>query len=118
MNWLYYLAEANIYLGIFYLAYCLFLNRDTHYQLSRAYLITCCVVSFMLPVLQIGALRPVKAETQTPLTFAMPEPVNAIAPVHLQPQAHAQVTAAQTPLVHTATTPVAMRHVTLQDILL
>jgi hypothetical protein len=59
MNWLYYLAEANIYLGVFYIAYCLLLNRGTHYQLSRAYLVVSCIVSFILPVVQIGALRPV-----------------------------------------------------------
>ncbi len=60
MNWLYYLAEANIYLGVFYLAYCLFLNRNTHYQLSRAYLIFSCIAAFILPVLQVGVLRPIK----------------------------------------------------------
>lgn len=60
MNWLHYLVEANIYLVIFYLTYCIFLNRDTHYQLSRFYLIFSCIVSFILPVLQISTLRPVK----------------------------------------------------------
>jgi hypothetical protein len=60
MNWLYYLAEANLYLGVFYLAYCLFLNRNTHYQLSRTYLVFICIISFILPVLQVGALRPVR----------------------------------------------------------
>ncbi len=60
MNWLYYLAEANIYLAVFYLTYCIFLNRDTHYQLSRSYLIFSCIVSFILPVLQIGVLKPAK----------------------------------------------------------
>lgn len=58
MNWLYYLAEANIYLSVFYLAYCLFLSKETHYQLNRAYLLFSCIVSFLLPVLQIGALKP------------------------------------------------------------
>lgn len=58
MNWLHYLAEANVYIAIFYLAYCLFLGRNTHYQLSRAYLMLACVISFVLPVLQLGFLRP------------------------------------------------------------
>ncbi len=49
MNWLYYLAEANLYLGVFYLAYCLFLTKETYYQLTRAYLLFACVVSFILP---------------------------------------------------------------------
>ena len=35
MNWLHYLLEANIYLGVFYMAYCLFLNKETHYLLNR-----------------------------------------------------------------------------------
>ncbi|TWI94772.1 TonB family protein [Mucilaginibacter frigoritolerans] len=61
MNWLYYLAEANAYLAVFYLAYCLLLKRNTHYQLSRAYLIFSCIAAFILPVLQLGALRPVKS---------------------------------------------------------
>jgi hypothetical protein len=70
MNWLYYLAEANIYLGVFYLAYCLFLNRDTHYQLNRAYLIFSCIVSFILPVLQIGVLTVKPAEHVNTINYA------------------------------------------------
>ena len=58
MNWLYYLAEANLYLCVFYVAYCIFLVRETHYQLNRAYLLLSCVAAFVLPVLQISALRP------------------------------------------------------------
>ncbi|MDP9080246.1 MAG: M56 family metallopeptidase [Bacteroidota bacterium] len=76
MNMLYYLAEANLYLGVFYLAYCLFLNRNTHYQLSRGYLIFSCVVAFILPLVQVSALRSVKPvepeRTLSPVTFATP----------------------------------------------
>ncbi|MEO6980679.1 MAG: M56 family metallopeptidase, partial [Mucilaginibacter sp.] len=60
MNGLYYLAEANLYLGVFYLAYCLFLTRSTHYQLSRAYLVFSCIIAFILPLMQVSALRQVK----------------------------------------------------------
>jgi len=60
MNWLYYLGEANLYLGIFYLCYCLFLNKETHYTLNRVYLLFSCVISFVLPLLQIGILKPVE----------------------------------------------------------
>lgn len=116
MNWLYYLAEANIYLGIFYLAYCLFLNRDTHYQLSRAYLIICCIVSFILPLLQIGALRPVKPEPVTPLTFAMPVPARIIGPVQAR-AATPQVTQTPVLVAHTTTVPFVVHHFTVQDIL-
>ena len=63
MNWLYYLAEANLYLMVFYLAYYLFLKNSTHYQINRAYLLFCCVASFLLPILKISALKPIKATT-------------------------------------------------------
>ncbi|MGY4536785.1 beta-lactamase regulating signal transducer with metallopeptidase domain/outer membrane biosynthesis protein TonB [Mucilaginibacter sp. UYNi724] len=65
MSWLHYLIEANIYLGVFYLCYCLFLIRDTHYTLSRVYLIFSCVVAFVLPVTQLSILKP--AEIIAPL---------------------------------------------------
>ncbi len=67
MNWLYYLAEANIYLSVFYLAYCAFLNTQTYYQLNRVYLIGSCIVAFILPVLQIGALKPEQVVTAAPV---------------------------------------------------
>ncbi|MDB5030716.1 M56 family metallopeptidase [Mucilaginibacter sp.] len=72
MNWLYYLAEANIYLGVFYLAYCIFLTKETYYQLTRAYLIFSCIVSFALPVLQIGALKPVEVAANTAVNYTVP----------------------------------------------
>lgn len=73
MNWLYYLAEANIYLGVFYLAYRLFLTKETYYQLTRAYLLFACVVSFILPVLQIGALKPVEKAVTATINNTIPE---------------------------------------------
>jgi TonB family protein len=73
MNWLYYLAEANIYLGVFYLAYCLLLTKETYYQLTRAYLLFACVVSFILPVLQIGALKPVETAVATTINYTIPQ---------------------------------------------
>ncbi|WPV01006.1 M56 family metallopeptidase [Mucilaginibacter sp. cycad4] len=65
MNWLHYLLEANLYLCVFYAGYCLFLNKETHYTLNRVYLLLSCVVSFVLPVMQIGWLKPVEATTKT-----------------------------------------------------
>lgn len=73
MNWLYYVAEANIYLGVFYLAYCLFLTKETYYQLTRAYLLFACIASFILPVLQIGALKPVEVAVATTVAYTPPE---------------------------------------------
>jgi TonB family protein len=70
MNLLYYLAEANLYLAVFYLAYCLFLNRDTHYRLKRIYLIATCIVSFILPVTQISVLKPALAEQVSAVNYA------------------------------------------------
>lgn len=69
MNWLYYLAEANLYLCVFYLAYCIFLAKETHYQLNRAYLLLSCVMAFVLPVLQIGALKPAVADNAAAVPY-------------------------------------------------
>lgn len=75
MNWLHYLVEANIYLGVFYLCYCLFLNNETHYLLSRAFLLFSCVVSFILPVTQLSILKPVEQITLQPVAYT-PQVVN------------------------------------------
>lgn len=61
MNWLHYLLEANLYLVVFYTGYCLFLNKETYYTLNRAYLLLSCILSFLLPIIQIGALKPVES---------------------------------------------------------
>jgi hypothetical protein len=63
MNWLHYLLEANLYLCIFYAGYCLFLNKETHYTLNRVYLLLSCIISFVLPVVQIGWLKPAASAT-------------------------------------------------------
>jgi len=111
MNWLYYLAEANVYLGVFYLAYCLFLNRDTHYQLNRAYLIVSCIVSFILPVLQVSALRPISPATPVH-TISYAVPVQPVQTVHIIAPEQ------QTPMpATTAPPPVIEHHVTLQEYL-
>lgn len=58
MNWLHYLLEANIYLAAFYTGYCLFLKKETYYTLNRAYLLLSCLISFLLPMTQLGILKP------------------------------------------------------------
>jgi len=63
MNWLHYLLEANLYLGIFYAVYCLFLNKETHYTLNRVYLLLSCIISFVLPMVQIGWLKALESPT-------------------------------------------------------
>ena len=73
MNWLQYLLEANLYLGVFYLCYCLFLNRETYYMLNRVYLLAVCVISFIIPVIQLGILKPTVPLVQTDALMA---PVN------------------------------------------
>jgi hypothetical protein len=65
MNWLHYLMEANLYLCVFYAGYCLFLNKETHYTLNRVYLLLSCIVSFIIPVVQIGSLKPAEQGLQT-----------------------------------------------------
>jgi hypothetical protein len=62
MNWLHYLLEANLYLAVFYAFYYLFLNKETHYTLNRIYLLLSCIIAFILPVMQIGVLKPVEDE--------------------------------------------------------
>src|SRR6478735_8551154 len=91
MNWLYYLAEANLYLCVFYVAYCIFLVKETHYQLNRAYLLLSCVMAFVLPVLQVGALRPRVVENTIPVSYQItqPLPYQATADVVIKPIAEA-----------------------------
>ena len=69
MSWLQYLLEANMYLSVFYLCYCLFLNRETHYTLNRVYLLFSCVAAFIIPLLQIGLLKRPEAVAQTTATI-------------------------------------------------
>jgi BlaR1 peptidase M56/Gram-negative bacterial TonB protein C-terminal len=57
MNWLHYLLEANIYLAAFYLLYFVFFDKETLYKLNRAYLLVTSILSYVIPVIQIGALR-------------------------------------------------------------
>lgn len=82
-----YLLESNLYLGIFYLLYRLLLSRETHYALNRAYLLFSCLVSFALPVLQLGFLKPTALQ---PVFTVIQMPVNAVAasvnPVQATPQ--------------------------------
>lgn len=58
MNWLHYLLEANIYLAVFYVLYFVLFTRDTHYRLARIYLLTTCVLSYLIPLVQISWLMP------------------------------------------------------------
>jgi hypothetical protein len=81
MNWLHYLLEANIYLGVFYVAYCLFLNKETHYLLNRFYLVLSSIVSFILPVLQLGILLPPLPEPSDASYFVAEQVTNVPAPI-------------------------------------
>ncbi len=81
MNWLHYLLEANIYLGVFYVAYCLFLNKETHYLLNRLYLVLSSIVSFILPVLQLGILLPPLPEPPTASYFVAQQVTHVPAPI-------------------------------------
>ena len=58
MNWLYYLLEANLYLVLFYGFYRLFLQNETFYNLNRYFLLLSTLISFALPILQLGFLKP------------------------------------------------------------
>jgi hypothetical protein len=81
MNWLHYLLEANLYLGVFYIGYYLFLSRETYYTLNRVYLLFSCVASFALPVFQLGILKPVE-QPITAVNFAFTPQAAVFTPVH------------------------------------
>lgn len=70
MNWIKYLLEANVYLALFYAAYYLLMRRETYYQLNRAYLLSCSVVAFIIPLLQLGFLKPVPEPVQPNMATA------------------------------------------------
>ncbi len=89
MNWLHYLLEANIYLAVFYAGYCLFLNRETYYTLNRIYLLLSCVISFLVPLIQVGILKPTDQETASTVYIVPSElksPVNQAPSFSLTPQ--------------------------------
>ncbi|MEN0055589.1 MAG: TonB family protein [Mucilaginibacter sp.] len=81
MNWLHYLLEANIYLAVFYAGYQLFLKNETYYTLNRVYLLLGCVLSFVLPLLQLGILKPADQGAVTTVYIAN----TALKPVSNQP---------------------------------
>lgn len=58
MTWLYYLLEANLYLLIFYAFYRLFLHQETFYNSNRYFLLSSSLIAFMLPILQVGKIKP------------------------------------------------------------
>ncbi|TCC89338.1 M56 family metallopeptidase [Pedobacter frigiditerrae] len=58
MNWLYYLLEANLYLLLFYGFYRLFLQNETFYNSNRYFLLLSSVTAFVLPIMQLGFLKP------------------------------------------------------------
>ncbi|WP_158995756.1 M56 family metallopeptidase [Mucilaginibacter sp. L196] len=93
MNWLHYLLEANLYLAVFYALYYLFLRNDTHYALSRIYLLATSVISFVIPLLQLGFLK-----------SAEPKPI-AITLIPLP----------QSAVIHYTNAPVEVVHFTWQD---
>ncbi|MBS1531271.1 MAG: hypothetical protein JSU01_13275 [Bacteroidetes bacterium] len=59
MNWLYYLLEANLYLIAFYALYYLVMRRETWHQYNRAYLLGSSILAFVIPIIQLGFLKPV-----------------------------------------------------------
>jgi len=84
MNWLYYLLEANLYLILFYALYYLLLRRETWHQYNRVYLLASSALAFIIPVLQLGFLKPIPANelpTQliTHYSYVAPTKVLAVA---------------------------------------
>ncbi len=73
MNYLQYLLEANLYLSFFYLLYYFVLRKETFYQLNRLYLLFSSLAAFILPLVQLGMLRPSILQ-QRPYTAAIEQP--------------------------------------------
>src|ERR1700712_3933026 len=67
MNLMHYLLEANLYLVAFYLLYVLLFRSETLYQLNRVYLLVTSLLAFIIPLLQLGILKP--HLTATPMVF-------------------------------------------------
>jgi len=67
MSWINYLLEANLYLALFYTAYYLLFRRETYYQLNRIYLLSSSVLAFLIPIFQLGFLKPIPVTTQVSL---------------------------------------------------
>ncbi|MCD8740202.1 hypothetical protein LT679_06270 [Mucilaginibacter roseus] len=82
MNWLYYLLEANLYLTIFYGIYLLLLRNETFYTANRWYLISTCAAAFLVPLMQIGWLKPLEPVTQV-ITIATSQAANTVNKVQL-----------------------------------
>lgn len=78
MNWLHYILEANLYLAVFYALYFLLLDRETYYKLNRVYLLATCVLAYLLPVIQLGFLKPVEKELTILTLVAHPNMVQVV----------------------------------------
>ncbi|MGF1924012.1 MAG: M56 family metallopeptidase [Bacteroidia bacterium] len=74
MNWLYYLVEANLYLVVFYGFYRLFLQNETFYSLNRYFLLLSTVISFLLPIIQLGFLKPALYQVEGNMIYELPPP--------------------------------------------
>jgi hypothetical protein len=70
MNWLYYLIEANIYLGIFYAFYHFVLKQEPLYNINRGYLLVTPILAFIFPLLTVSYTTSI---AQLPLR--MPDPI-------------------------------------------
>lgn len=66
MSWMYYLLEANLYLIIFYALYYLVLRRETWHQYNRAYLLGSSALAFIIPIVQLGFLKPIPSAELAP----------------------------------------------------
>lgn len=58
MEWLYYLLEANLYLLLFYAFYRFALQHQTFYSSNRFYLLASSITAFLIPLTQLGLLKP------------------------------------------------------------
>ena len=57
MNTFYYVLETNVYLTVFYAFYKILLQKETFYSLNRFYLLVSTGLSFLLPFIDMSAVR-------------------------------------------------------------
>ena len=84
MIWWQYLLLVNLYLVLFYGFYVLLLRSETFFNLNRAYLVTCSLLSFFIPLIHsrwISTLFITQKVQQTIFVYAKPVTVYQIKPI-------------------------------------
>ncbi|RKR81086.1 TonB family protein [Mucilaginibacter gracilis] len=96
MSWWHYLLLVNLYLVLFFVFYRIFLDKETFFQLNRAYLIAGSVLSFVIPVMQSDWIRQLfitQRVHQTIYATVNPQFIYQVKPVESNPLTLGQIIA-------------------------